>query len=434
MDPGSGVPPAEPTVPGARSSGVAAREGDAAADAAAGNGVVVRAAGSDASSVSSGSSSRPRGKGRPGRIDSIADAWTDRRQRSAGRSLPLPAPPKVALGTHSDVSITGVGAEPEEDDDDFTVVDPDKSPRSFESGATSAIGADRTGTSRIVDGEIVSPILTGHRSRRIWTAAVVALGATGVVSALVYTALGGGPRREDGTSGEGAILSAEAQAPRPLFDTVPVAALSIEPPAPQPAVADAPKLAGQAKVAAGSQVAAAPQTGAAGVSSDPRTRRAPPSPAAPSTGRAPSSPASAPAPSTRPARPLGTAPVGPRVAAAPESSGVADARDEPGRRTRPPPARKPSRPEPAPVANPDDLYRDGARLYLDGKFEEARRKFQTAIDTAPRFAPAHRGLGLVYERMGHTGRAIRSWQAYLRIAPGAADAELVRARIERLSR
>jgi regulator of sirC expression with transglutaminase-like and TPR domain len=85
-------------------------------------------------------------------------------------------------------------------------------------------------------------------------------------------------------------------------------------------------------------------------------------------------------------------------------------------------------------ATPDELYRDGARLYLDGKLDEARRVFQTAVDLAPRFAPAHRGLGLVYEREGQRARAIRSWQAYLRIAPDAPDAPLIRARIERLSR
>ncbi|HKE16506.1 MAG TPA: tetratricopeptide repeat protein [Kofleriaceae bacterium] len=85
-------------------------------------------------------------------------------------------------------------------------------------------------------------------------------------------------------------------------------------------------------------------------------------------------------------------------------------------------------------ATPDQLYRDGARLYLDGNLDDARRKFQTAVDIAPRFAPAHRGLGLVYERAGQKALAIRSWQTYLRIAPDAPDAALIRARLERLGR
>ncbi len=525
MDPGNGVPSGEPTVPGARSSGAAS---DSAARAAAGTGELVRGNDSGASAISTGSS-RPRGKGRPGgRIDSIADAWTDRRQQASGRTLPLPAPPKVAVGTHSDASITSVGAEAEEDDDDFTFVDPDRSPRSFESGATSAVG-DRTGTSRAVLDDDIKPILTGHRSRRIWTAAIVAVGATGLVSALVYTALGGDPRRQ-ADSGQGAILSPDAQ--RALSDTPaapPVESAKADEPvvADQPAAADArktndvrtvdaskadaskadesnadgPVLADARKAdrpvtadapnadesnvagstaaesnvagstaaeskaaeskaaelkAAESKVADArkvvddpdaaepksePTAGAA--PSDPPTRPAP-SPAAPSAAEpqptspasSSSTPASSPA-STSPAPPARTvprAPTRPRIAAAPDTSDRADPSDEASRRTRPAPARKLTRPEPAPAANPDNLYRDGARLYLDGKLDEARRKFQTAIDSAPRFAPAHRGLGLVYERMGQKGRAIRSWQAYLRIAPGAADAELIRARIERLSR
>jgi hypothetical protein len=515
MDPGNGVPSGEPTVPGARSAG-----------AATGTGVVVRGNDSEASNLSTGSSSRPRGKRRPGgRIDSIADAWTDRRQQASGRTLPLPAPPKVAVGTHSDASITSVGAEPEEDDDDFTFVDPDRSPRSFESGATSAV-ADRTGTSRAVLDDDIKPILTGHRSRRIWTAALVAVGATGLVSALVYTALGGGPRRPVGPVGQGAMLSPDAE--RPPFDTAPAAPSIESAKADEPAVAAAGKaddarkvdeskadeskadeskadgpvvadareadesVADESVVAAAREAVADPEpaqpksepsAGAAAAStaqpsssssapstaqpssspaapstaqassspSAPSTAQASSSPAAPSTAQPSSSPsapstaqasssASSPAsiPSTSPAPPARTAPRGPirpRIAAAPDATGDrADPSDEAARRTRPAPARKLTRPEPAPAANPDDLYRDGARLYLDGKLDEARRKFQTAIDSAPRFAPAHRGLGLVYERMGQKGRAIRSWQAYLRIAPGAADAELIRARIERLSR
>ena len=430
MAPGGGVPPSEPTVPGARAA--SAGSAPSTSDAAAGTGVVH----SSSTWIESGSAgSRPRGKGRSGRIDSIADAWTDRRQ-PAGRALPLPAPPKVAVGTESDASITGVGAEPEEDDDDFTFVDPEKSLRSFESGAMSAVAAgDKTSSSKAVDDEKVSPILTGRRSRWIWTAAFVALGATGLVSALLYTALGGGDRRIDASrGGEGATLPPEAQRARSLFDTVPAHPEADEASPSESAAATTtspPDEAGsetsRAKVAEPSEPASpgdAEPSLAAGAS-DRETRPAPPS--SPVAG-----------PRSRPAAPPRAAPPEPAIAAAPVprpgASGAprTETRAETAGRPRPAPARKLTTPEPA--ASPDDLYRDGARLYLDGKLDEARRKFQTAIDSAPRFAPAHRGLGLVYERMGQKGRAIRSWQAYLRIAPGAADADLIRARLERLTR
>jgi len=88
----------------------------------------------------------------------------------------------------------------------------------------------------------------------------------------------------------------------------------------------------------------------------------------------------------------------------------------------------------ASTASPDELYREGARLYVAGRFDEARRKFQAALAASPRFAPAHRGLGLIYERSGDAAQAARSFQSYLRLAPGAADAAAIRARLGRLRR
>ena len=84
--------------------------------------------------------------------------------------------------------------------------------------------------------------------------------------------------------------------------------------------------------------------------------------------------------------------------------------------------------------DPDQLYRDGARLFLAGELDQARRAFLGAIAASPRFAPAHRGLGLVYERTGDKQRAIRSLQTYLRLSPSAADADATRTRLDRLRR
>ncbi|HUS67532.1 MAG TPA: tetratricopeptide repeat protein, partial [Kofleriaceae bacterium] len=63
---------------------------------------------------------------------------------------------------------------------------------------------------------------------------------------------------------------------------------------------------------------------------------------------------------------------------------------------------------------------------------DARARFQAALKISPRYAPAHRGLGLVQERSGQTARAILSLETYLRLAPRAADAAAIRARINRL--
>ena len=58
----------------------------------------------------------------------------------------------------------------------------------------------------------------------------------------------------------------------------------------------------------------------------------------------------------------------------------------------------------------------------------------SAIEASPRFAPTHRGLGLVHERAGQKALAVRSLETYLRLSPGAPDEAAIRARIERLSR
>jgi hypothetical protein len=101
-------------------------------------------------------------------------------------------------------------------------------------------------------------------------------------------------------------------------------------------------------------------------------------------------------------------------------------------RARPAVKRPPPRTAAGRAGNPADLYREGARLYLAGNIAAARGKFQAALSASPRFAPAHRGLGLVYERSGQKVKAVRSLQTYLRLAPSAPDAASIRTRIDRL--
>ncbi len=64
--------------------------------------------------------------------------------------------------------------------------------------------------------------------------------------------------------------------------------------------------------------------------------------------------------------------------------------------------------------------------------ETARHKFAAATRADPGYAAAYRGLGLVYERAGDKRRAIRALKKYLRLSPGAPDAESVRQRLARL--
>jgi tetratricopeptide (TPR) repeat protein len=83
-------------------------------------------------------------------------------------------------------------------------------------------------------------------------------------------------------------------------------------------------------------------------------------------------------------------------------------------------------------ADAEAHYQDGVRDYVGGDLAAAQRAFRRAIASDSRYAPAHRGIGLVYERTRDTARALRAYRRYLRLAPTAADAASIRARIERL--
>jgi eukaryotic-like serine/threonine-protein kinase len=339
---------------GRLSGGVVETASEAALDSgptdATGTGPMRDASGSSAAG-------RPRGKGRTGRIESIADAWSDRLRHASSRALPLPAPPKQADSAAGDAA-----GDADEEDDDFTIVDPEKTPRSFEStpapvpvAASEQPSAPAARTDPPASASVVAPILPGRRPRRLWLVGLAGAGAAALLVALVLAT----PGRDPAPAQRKAALAPRQPAPRAA------SVLSV------------------AKLA----------------ESDSR-------------------PTAKPQPAPRPAAKRRHA------ASASRSGSRAAERAKPAARKA---ARRGS-------ASPDDLYRDGARLYLDGKLDQARRKFQAALALAPRFAPGHRGLGLVYERMGQTDRAIRSWQAYLRISPEADDAKIIRARLRRLSK
>ena len=167
--------------------------------------------------------------------------------------------------------------------------------------------------------------------------------------------------------------------------------------------------------------ASAPAAAPLPVAPEPARPAPPPEPAPPPPTAAPPEPSRetppAPAPPRARAKPIKPPP----VAAAPR------------KKPTPPPEAEAGAGEPAaPSASPAQLYKEGAQLTLAGKLAEAQKKYIAALRVSPGYAPALRGLGLVYEKSGQKAKAIKSLQAYLRLAPKAADAAAIRARIERL--
>lgn len=130
------------------------------------------------------------------------------------------------------------------------------------------------------------------------------------------------------------------------------------------------------------------------------------------------------------------APEPPALAAAPETDSepppAANAEGA-ARRNAAPVSAKPAPPAAdRPDLGPNEATAAANRYYIGGDLARAKDLFKRVIRTSPRYAPAHRGLGLVYEKLGRKPSALRSFRTYLKLAPEAADANLIRNRIEKL--
>jgi|GEM_PF-1764423 len=77
-------------------------------------------------------------------------------------------------------------------------------------------------------------------------------------------------------------------------------------------------------------------------------------------------------------------------------------------------------------------YEAGQREFFRGDMRGAREEFLASLRAARGFAPAYRGLGLVFERQGKKRSAQRAFTRYLRLSPNASDASSIRRRLEKL--
>lgn len=75
---------------------------------------------------------------------------------------------------------------------------------------------------------------------------------------------------------------------------------------------------------------------------------------------------------------------------------------------------------------------EGTRLLVNGQLPEAVARFRTATYANPGNLAAWRGLGLGHQRMGQNPEARSAFERYLRMAPNARDADMIRARLESL--
>jgi Flp pilus assembly protein TadD len=83
---------------------------------------------------------------------------------------------------------------------------------------------------------------------------------------------------------------------------------------------------------------------------------------------------------------------------------------------------------------PDDaegLYKIGASLQRNGRCEEAMEFLTVSSELAPRAAKPHRELGTCLAKLGETRAAADHWARYLLLAPDAADASEIQARLDK---
>jgi hypothetical protein len=85
-------------------------------------------------------------------------------------------------------------------------------------------------------------------------------------------------------------------------------------------------------------------------------------------------------------------------------------------------------------AEAEKLYKKASMSFLQGKLSASERGFKKALKADPSYAMSYRGLGLVYERRGSKSKAASAFRRYLKLAPKAKDAKMIRARLSGLGR
>ncbi len=92
---------------------------------------------------------------------------------------------------------------------------------------------------------------------------------------------------------------------------------------------------------------------------------------------------------------------------------------------RHPPTPAPT-PTPATTGNANDLFKQGLQAYVKGDLRTALTEYKRATQSNSGFAPAWRGLGLVYQKLGDRGPAKAAFGKYLALSPNASDADAIR--------
>jgi Tfp pilus assembly protein PilF len=97
-----------------------------------------------------------------------------------------------------------------------------------------------------------------------------------------------------------------------------------------------------------------------------------------------------------------------------------------------PRAAKPKPPSAADLKAAKDIYKRGNSSLFAGDAPGAAAAFREALRLDPSHTPSMRGLGLAYTQVGNRTLAIDAFQRYLKAAPKAPDAAMIKKRLEDL--
>jgi serine/threonine protein kinase len=78
------------------------------------------------------------------------------------------------------------------------------------------------------------------------------------------------------------------------------------------------------------------------------------------------------------------------------------------------------------------LYHEGVSLFVKGELLAAQLKFREALELAPGYAPAYRGMGMIHQASGQKKQAARAYREYLRLSPRARDRAEIEARLQQV--
>jgi hypothetical protein len=95
-------------------------------------------------------------------------------------------------------------------------------------------------------------------------------------------------------------------------------------------------------------------------------------------------------------------------------------------------ASKPGNDDEDDSSDAESIFKQASQQHMSGNLREAEAAYRRALKADRNYAPAYRGLGILYQSLGSKKKALDAFKTYLRLSPKAKDSGNVQSRIEQL--